>query len=190
MEFNDDFRFQFSKYTPYQNIFFDYDEFSIGDIIIKSEIYEYSQPFLIKNIKNKHPRENNFLEIFELVNDESFIDVSLYEKALCEYEKDKKKEIIEFEKNPKNKSKIDTINRILEKRPSNLVYKHMGIYGYTKEALLNFVSFEKSEREKQRSLEQMRALDNGMRIKTVVTEFDSISIDTEEDYIAAKRKFT
>jgi len=81
--------------------------------------------------------------------------------------------------------------RILETNaPNEPIYKHMGIYGYTQDALMKFVSIPQSEREKQRNLEQMRALDNNIQIKAVITELDSFSIDTEEDYYAAKRAFT
>ena len=48
-------------------------------------------------------------------------------------------------------------------------YKHLGIYGFTKKALLEFISYEQTANEKNRSLEQMRALDNGIKIKAVLT---------------------
>lgn len=60
-------------------------------------------------------------------------------------------------------------------------YKHLGIYGFTRNTLLKFVSLEQSDREKNRKLEQMRALDNGIKIKSIVTDKDSFSIDTKED---------
>ena len=67
------------------------------------------------------------------------------------------------------------------KRKSVALYKHLGVYGFTRKALLNFVSFEQTYNEKSRSLEQMRALDNGIKIKAVLTDEDSLSINTLED---------
>jgi 3-deoxy-manno-octulosonate cytidylyltransferase (CMP-KDO synthetase) len=67
------------------------------------------------------------------------------------------------------------------KRKSIASYKHLGIYGFTKKSLLDFVSFEQSINEKNRNLEQMRALDNGIKIKAVITNKDSLSINTFED---------
>ena len=61
-------------------------------------------------------------------------------------------------------------------------YKHIGIYGYKREALFEMTKFPQPEIEQAESLEQLRALYNGMRIKTAVVKYDSIGIDTIEDY--------
>lgn len=66
------------------------------------------------------------------------------------------------------------------------VYKHLGIYAFTKNALLDFVSYEQTPEEKKRSLEQIRALDNNIPIKSIITDKDVISINTVNDYILAK----
>ena len=60
-------------------------------------------------------------------------------------------------------------------------YKHLGIYGFTKKTLLDFISLEQTVNEKNRNLEQMRALDNGIKIKAVLTNEDSLSINTLND---------
>lgn len=62
-------------------------------------------------------------------------------------------------------------------------YKHLGVYGFTKEALLSFVSYGQTNNEKNRNLEQMRALDNGIKIKAVLTNEDSLSINTPLDLL-------
>jgi len=67
------------------------------------------------------------------------------------------------------------------KRTSGAPHKHLGIYGFTKKTLLEFVSYEQTDNEKNRSLEQMRALDNGIKIKAVLTNKDSLSINTLDD---------
>ena len=66
-------------------------------------------------------------------------------------------------------------------------YKHIGIYGYKREALFKMTKFPQSEVEKAESLEQLRALYNGMKIKTSVVKYNSIGIDTIEDLNAFKK---
>ena len=61
------------------------------------------------------------------------------------------------------------------------LYKHLGIYSFTKETLLKFVSLKQSKNEKSRKLEQMRALDNKIEIKSFITDKDSLSINVKED---------
>lgn len=60
-------------------------------------------------------------------------------------------------------------------------YGHLGIYGYKREALLKMTSLPQTPLEKTESLEQLRALENGMKIKTSVVDFVPVGIDTKED---------
>ncbi len=77
------------------------------------------------------------------------------------------------------------------KRNCTSNYKHLGIYGFTKKTLLRFVSLEQTTNEKKRNLEQMRAIDNGIKIKSIITDKDSLSINTKHDLdmINLKRNF-
>jgi 3-deoxy-manno-octulosonate cytidylyltransferase (CMP-KDO synthetase) len=65
-------------------------------------------------------------------------------------------------------------------------YKHLGLYAYTKDFLFEFANLPKSHLEMVEGLEQLRALENGYRIKVVETSFDTIGIDTPEDLDKAK----
>lgn len=67
------------------------------------------------------------------------------------------------------------------------LYRHWGIYAYRRAALQRFVSLPESPLEKCEKLEQLRALENGMRIKVVKTAFQSIGIDTPEDLEHAEK---
>lgn len=58
---------------------------------------------------------------------------------------------------------------------------HLGIYGYKRDALFKMTSLPQSPLEKTESLEQLRALENGMKIKTSVVNFVPVGIDTKED---------
>jgi 3-deoxy-manno-octulosonate cytidylyltransferase (CMP-KDO synthetase) len=61
------------------------------------------------------------------------------------------------------------------------IYHHIGIYAFTKEALLRYVSLKRTINELDRNLEQLRALENNMNIHVGYTPFSPLSIDTEED---------
>lgn len=60
-------------------------------------------------------------------------------------------------------------------------YGHLGIYGYKREALLKMTSLPQTPLERTESLEQLRALENGMKIKTSVVDFVPVGIDTKDD---------
>ncbi len=65
----------------------------------------------------------------------------------------------------------------------NPVKKHIGVYGYRKEVLMDFAyRLEPSDYEQIEKLEQLRLLENGYRIKVLPAEKDSLGIDTEEDF--------
>ncbi len=60
-------------------------------------------------------------------------------------------------------------------------YGHIGIYGYKRQALESMTSMAQTSLECAESLEQLRALENGMHIKTSVVDFVPVGIDTKED---------
>ena len=61
-------------------------------------------------------------------------------------------------------------------------FKHLGIYAYRKPALERFVSLPESSLERAERLEQLRFLENGIPIYAAETPFDSIGVDTEDDF--------
>lgn len=61
------------------------------------------------------------------------------------------------------------------------IYKHIGLYVYRRDSLLKFTSLPATDLEQIEKLEQLRMLENGIKIKVVLTEFESISVDTPED---------
>lgn len=60
-------------------------------------------------------------------------------------------------------------------------YKHIGIYVYKRSSLFKFVSLKGSKLEELEKLEQLRAIENGMKIKVVVTDKDTVGVDTFSD---------
>ncbi|MCL4548024.1 MAG: 3-deoxy-manno-octulosonate cytidylyltransferase [Bacteroidetes bacterium] len=75
----------------------------------------------------------------------------------------------------------------LEKIQSAEIYKHIGLYVYRRDALLKFTNLKPTDLEQIEKLEQLRFLENGMRVKIVYTEYDSLSVDTPKDLELARR---
>lgn len=61
------------------------------------------------------------------------------------------------------------------------VYKHLGIYAYRRDFLLKYAGLKPTPLERAESLEQLRALEHGYRIKVIKTDFQSVGVDTPED---------
>ncbi len=61
-------------------------------------------------------------------------------------------------------------------------YAHIGMYAYTRESLLKMTSLPMAMIEKTESLEQLRALYNGMTIKIILTKLNPVGIDTIQDF--------
>jgi 3-deoxy-manno-octulosonate cytidylyltransferase (CMP-KDO synthetase) len=60
-------------------------------------------------------------------------------------------------------------------------FKHLGFYGYRREALDKFCTWPESELERAERLEQLRFLDHGIDIYVAETPYDTVGVDTEED---------
>jgi 3-deoxy-manno-octulosonate cytidylyltransferase (CMP-KDO synthetase) len=61
------------------------------------------------------------------------------------------------------------------------VYKHIGLYGFRRDFLLTFAALPQTPLERAESLEQLRALEHGYRIRTVATQYESLEVDTPDD---------
>ena len=69
-------------------------------------------------------------------------------------------------------------------------FKHIGLYAYRRDFLLTVTSLPQTPLEVAESLEQLRVLENGFRIHTVETQFESIEVDTPEDMERVRRQVT
>jgi len=67
------------------------------------------------------------------------------------------------------------------------IYHHLGIYCYKQETLKNFISYNQSSNEIKDRLEQLRALDNNIKINVALAKSSPIGVDTEEDFLAIKK---
>ncbi|MDA9081720.1 3-deoxy-manno-octulosonate cytidylyltransferase [Candidatus Pelagibacter sp.] len=87
----------------------------------------------------------------------------------------------------KNVSEALSFKRNYIPKKSENVYHHIGIYAYKIEALKKFVNLNQTENEIQNRLEQLRALENDVKINITLTKYSPIGIDTKEDYLALKK---
>jgi len=67
------------------------------------------------------------------------------------------------------------------------IYHHIGIYSYKVSVLEKFVSLNQTKNEKENKLEQLRALDNRLKINVALAKSSPIGVDTKEDYLAIKK---
>ena len=68
-----------------------------------------------------------------------------------------------------------------------IAYKHIGIYAYKRDFLLKFSKLPQGALEKTESLEQLRALESGSRIKVLTVDSVAIGVDTEEDLLQVRK---
>jgi len=75
----------------------------------------------------------------------------------------------------------------LPHKASESFWRHVGVYGYQRDFLLKFCAMPPSRLEKIEKLEQLRALENGFRIKIIESRFSSLSVDFPEDIIKVEK---
>ncbi len=148
--------------------------------------------------------------VVNVQGDEPFVKKSLLKNLLKAFENDEKEEtevaslmfhIVNEQiiNNPNHvKVVVDKNNNALyfsrsvipyhrEKNITPVYYKHIGIYAFRKKALMNFTSQKPTSLEKIEKLEQLRYVENGIKIKMVLTDESPVAIDTPEDFEKAKK---
>jgi 3-deoxy-manno-octulosonate cytidylyltransferase (CMP-KDO synthetase) len=88
--------------------------------------------------------------------------------------------------NNKNFPEVINFNRTTLNKDLN-TYHHVGIYCYEMGTLKDFVSYKQSPNEIKYKLEQLRALENKIKINVALAKSHSIGIDTKEDFVAIKK---
>ena len=77
--------------------------------------------------------------------------------------------------------------RDLINQEDKFIYHHIGIYAFTSKALMRYVNLKRSKLEMERNLEQMRVLENKMKIHVGHTSSNPLSVDTKEDLEEVKK---
>lgn len=139
--------------------------------------------------------------IVNVQGDEPLIEGGLIDELVAEFEKDENLQMAtvatelheESDMNNPNNVKVVTdknndalyFSRSLIPYPRNAgkakVYKHIGIYAYRRKFLLNYSNMESTPLEQSESLEQLRALENGYKIRVIKSDCKFIGVDTPED---------
>ena len=145
-----------------------------------------------------------FSDVDVIVNvqgDEPLIEPALIDELIAQFEGDAELQMatvaVELHdedemKNPNNvkvifdkKNNALYFSRSLIPYPRNAgkakVYKHIGIYAYRRNFLLDYAKMPTTPLEESESLEQLRALENGYKIRVIISDCKFIGVDTEED---------
>lgn len=152
----------------------------------------------IREVVDRHPEISY---IVNLQGDEPLIEPSAIDEVARNVKEDANADISTLVRVLKDEDEINNPNLVkcvrdkngfalyfsrskipYERNPiSGEFYGHLGIYGYKRDALIKMTSLEQTPLEKTESLEQLRALENGMKIKTSVVDFVPVGIDTAQD---------
>ena len=73
-------------------------------------------------------------------------------------------------------------------RPA-VAWRHVGLYVYRRECLLQLAALPATALEQSEALEQLRALEHGIRIKALETQYDSVGVDTPDDLERVREQF-
>ena len=130
----------------------------------------------IKNLNNQMIRNNTQL---------GTLASKIFDNKVYENENNVKVITKENLNNSNFPEAVNFIRRVSNQKEH--IYHHLGIYCYQKETLRNFVSYNQSSSEIKNKLEQLRALDNNIKINVALAKSSSIGVDTKEDFVAIKK---
>ena len=108
-------------------------------------------------------------------SDKSEIKKNQVVKAFCDYKE-----------NENSTFALDFIRKN-DNYDENKLYHHIGIYSFRRETLKKFVTLSQTERENNEKLEQLRALENDIKIKVGLIDFLPLGVDTPEDLEEIKK---
>ena len=170
-----------------------------GNAVMTSKEHENGTSRIIEVINT--PEYNDFDFIINIQGDEPLIDIKSINLLADNYRKEKS-EIVTLKKEFNKNENIENPNivKVITDFNDNAVYfsrsaipyernsiesfkyyKHIGIYGYTSKFLNELKSLKEGILEKIESLEQLRFIENGYKIKVLETVSEVIGVDTEED---------
>lgn len=170
-----------------------------GNAVMTSKEHENGTSRIIEVINT--PEYNDFDFIINIQGDEPLIDIKSINLLADNYRKEKS-EIVTLKKEFNKNENIENLNivKVITDFNDNAVYfsrsvipyernsmknfkyyKHIGIYGYTSKFLNELKSLKEGILEKIESLEQLRFIENGYKIKVLETVSEVIGVDTEED---------
>jgi len=152
-------------------------------------------------------KTKQFAYVINIQGDEPLIDPRLINKLVEKLRSNRKVEIVTAAhpfKDPADAFSTHQVKVVLDLRGNALYFsraaipapqkdgrslflRHQGVYGFRRDTLLQFVKWKPSPLERAESLEQLRALENGVTVHVLVTATGSPGIDTPEDATALEK---
>ena len=131
----------------------------------------------IKNLNNHAINKNSEITTLACkINDNKILNKSNIVKVITDEEISKA-----------NMSGANTFSREISLNNTSNVYHHIGIYMYKVSTLEKFVNLKQTKNEIAQRLEQMRAIDNNIKINVILANSSPIGVDTEEDFLELKK---
>jgi 3-deoxy-manno-octulosonate cytidylyltransferase (CMP-KDO synthetase) len=126
--------------------------------------------------------------VYTLLNNKNFIDICTLITPIYDEQRINDPNVVKVVADNKDFalyfSRLPIPYNFKKEKNTLCYYKHIGIYGYTKDSLLKFVRLNNSKLEAAESLEQLRALEFGFKIKLIKTKYDTIEINTKEELLS------
>ena len=151
-----------------------------------------SEPKIIINLQGDMPNldHNSILLLSDYLN-KGICDVATLASSLKNKSEIEDKNVVKvFTNNNIEKSGFSEaldFKRVVDQTKNKFIYHHIGIYGFTSKALIRYVNLKRSKLELERNLEQMRALENNMKIHVGHIQSSPLGIDTEKDFLEVKK---
>ena len=131
----------------------------------------------IKNLNNHAINKNSEITTLACkINDNKILNKNNIVKVITDEEISKA-----------NMSSANTFSREISLNNTSNVYHHIGIYMYKVSTLEKFVNLKQTKNEIAQRLEQMRAIDNNIKINVILANSSPIGVDTEEDFLELKK---
>lgn len=160
-------------------------EHKCGSDRIMEVVSRHPEISYICNLQGDEPliKPESIDDVIRNVKDDASADISTLIRVLKDEEEINNPNLVKCVIDNKGFALYFSRSKIPFERNSNIAtfYGHLGIYGYKRKALESMTTLPQTPLEKTESLEQLRALENGMKIKTSVVDFVPVGIDTKED---------
>ena len=151
-----------------------------------------SKPSIVINLQGDMPNLNP-KAIVEINNymQRNICDMATLGSLIKNYDENQNKNIVKVVTKDNIEisgfSEALDFTRILKDSGEKFVYHHIGIYAFTSKALINYVNLKRSKLEMERNLEQMRAMENNIKIHVGYSSSKPLGVDTNDDLEEIKK---
>ena len=149
-----------------------------GNVVMTSKEHENGTSRIIEVINN--PEYSDFDFVINIQGDEPLIDIKSINLLANNY-REEKSEIVTLKKAFRKDEDVSNPNTVKVITDFNCNAIYFSIYGYTSNFLNELKNLKEGVLEKIESLEQLRFIENGYKIKVLETDSEVIGVDTEED---------